>query len=408
MPQQADNNKRHIIIFALITALCLFGDSMLYIVLPVHSSEAGFTSLWQVGVILSVNRIVRLPLNPCIGWFYRHISERTGIIIAIVLATLTTVSYGFLQDFTFWILARCAWGVAWTLLRLGSLFCILRLSTQANRGHYTGLYNGLYRLGSLVGMFVGGLLADSVGLKVTGLVFGAATILALILAIVYIPRGSAEQAENTSGGGLLEGFSIIVRERGIFWMVLSGGVVALVIQGVIASTLSRLIGVHTGGDITFGAIVIGASTLGGFFQALRWGWEPWLAPYTGKLADTRFGWRLMYCYASAASALFFSSLALSLPLPLWFACILGMLLTATALTTIADMAASDTAASIGGGVGGRRLLMNYALMLDVGSAIGPLAAYGLNAVLGINAVYAACGMLLLGLCIFWRSHKEGT
>ena len=62
----AQDDKKHIIVFAVITALCLIGDSMLYIVLPVHAADLGL-SLWEVGVILAVNRIVRLPLNPCIG-----------------------------------------------------------------------------------------------------------------------------------------------------------------------------------------------------------------------------------------------------------------------------------------------------------------------------------------------------
>ncbi|GHU95323.1 hypothetical protein AGMMS49974_06540 [Deltaproteobacteria bacterium] len=38
-------NRRHISVFALVTALCLMGDSMLYTVLPVYFQQAGLTSL---------------------------------------------------------------------------------------------------------------------------------------------------------------------------------------------------------------------------------------------------------------------------------------------------------------------------------------------------------------------------
>ena len=37
---------RRVIVLSLITAACLIGDSMLYIVLPVHFAEAGLGSLW--------------------------------------------------------------------------------------------------------------------------------------------------------------------------------------------------------------------------------------------------------------------------------------------------------------------------------------------------------------------------
>ena len=397
--------KKHIIVFAFITALCLLGDSMLYIVLPVHYQEAGLSSLWEVGIILSVNRFIRLPLNPCIGWFYNFVSERTGVLVAVSLAALTTLSYGFLPDLVFWVLARCVWGVAWTLLRLGSLFCIFRLSTPDNRGHYTGLYNGLYRLGSLVGMFLGGLLADTVGIRTTAIVFSVATTLALVLVISCIPGRNAErQEEGPAGNGLLSGLSLAAKERKIFLVVAAGGLMAFVFQGVVASTLSRLIAVHTGGGVALLGYLIGSSTLAGCFQALRWGWEPWLAPVVGRMSDKPGGRHRMLLCSFAAGAGIFVLLATPLPLALWFTCLLVMQMVATTLTTVSDAAASDAAAL----AGGRVLLMGYALMVDVGAAFGPLAAYGINAFLGINAVYlfsAACFVLLL---IIWQAYAVGA
>ena len=79
---EKERASRQVIVISLITAACLIGDSMLYIVLPICFAQAGLSSLWEVGIILSVNRLVRLPLNPIVGWLYRHISDRTGIFIA--------------------------------------------------------------------------------------------------------------------------------------------------------------------------------------------------------------------------------------------------------------------------------------------------------------------------------------
>jgi len=385
----AVDHKRHIVIFALITALCLLGDSMLYIVLPVHYQEMGVSSLWEVGIILAVNRIVRLPLNPCIGWLYSHVSERTGIFIAVALAIATTFSYGFLPNLAFWILARCVWGVAWTLLRLGSLFCILRLSGPNNRGYYTGLYNGLYRLGSLVGMFAGGILADLAGITVTVAVLGTATAVAIFLALFFIPKVDDQQKEYANKISVLTDLALVARDRKLLWLVMSGCLTALVFQGIVASTLSHLIAVYTNGGLMLFSPLLGAATLGGFFQALRWGWEPWLAPLTGRLSDQRFGRARMLTFSYTLGIVAFTALASPLPLPLWFPCILCMQLTATMLTTLNDAAAADAAAISKE----RMLLMVYALSVDMGAALGPLVAYGVNEFLGINAVYACCAAL---------------
>ena len=399
----AVNHKRHIIIFALITALCLLGDSMLYIVLPIHYKKMGLSSLWEVGIILAVNRIVRLPLTPFIGWLYSHINERTGIFIAVVLAAATTFSYGFLPSFAFWVLARCVWGVAWTLLRLGSLFCILKLSDSDNRGQYTGLYNGLYRLGSLVGALLGGILADLFGIIVTVAVLGTATVLAVFLAFFFIPNDSGQQEAQANSGSIFAGLNVVLRDKNLLWLVTAGCLTAFVFQGVVASTLSHLIAVHTGGGLTLFGSLIGASILGGFFWALRWAWEPWLAPLTGRLSDKRFGRAPMLYYSFILGAMAFAALASPIPLLFWLPCILIMQLTATMLTTLTDAAAADAAAT----AGERSMLMVYALSVDIGAALGPLVAYGVNEFFGISAVYACCSALFVILLIKWKTSYLG-
>jgi MFS family permease len=136
---------------AVVSAFCLTGDTMLYIALPLFWQECGLTALWQVGVLLAVNRLVRLPLNPLVRLLYTRIDQRTGMALAVVLAASTTLLYGVAQSFALWLLLRCLWGLAWTLLRLGSLFALMAASRKDNRGYLMGSYNGLVRLGSLLG-----------------------------------------------------------------------------------------------------------------------------------------------------------------------------------------------------------------------------------------------------------------
>ncbi|MDR1947159.1 MAG: MFS transporter [Desulfovibrio sp.] len=389
----ADKHGRHIICFALITALCLIGDSMLYIVLPLYYKEAGLNSLWEVGAILAANRIVRLPLNPLVGRLYTVVSERNGIIAAVVLSTAATTVYGLAPSFPVWIAARCLWGAAWTLLRLGSLFCILKLSGPDNRGRYTGLYNGIYRLGSLVGMLFGGIIADAAGPGSTALSFGAVTALAIFPALFLIPANLPDADTGTvrAGAGTRARFRTFVRMLTTSGATAAGGLTALVIQGILAPTLSLLIAAHTGGGVFLAGTLIGAASLGGIFQALRWAWEPWLAPLVGKFSDKRGRSRLLY-RAFAAGGLLAAVLAAPLPLPVWFACLLGMQLAATALTTLTDAAAADAAARSGG----PSLLVAYTFAADAGMALGPVLAFGMNEFLDINAVYLfSAGLFLL-------------
>ena len=225
---EKERASRQVIVISLITAACLIGDSMLYIVLPICFAQAGLSSLWEVGIILSVNRLVRLPLNPMVGWLYRHISDRTGIFIATVLATITTFSYAFADGFAVWLLLRCLWGIAWTLLRLGGFYCILNVSSDDNRGYFMGLYNGLYRIGSLAGMLLGGIFADWLGFSVTCMLFGACTAATIVLGFICVPRGNSgvpagTQAEERS-------LTWLWKDGTVLWVMATGLVVRLSIK----------------------------------------------------------------------------------------------------------------------------------------------------------------------------------
>ena len=57
---------------ALVTAAALLGDTLLYSSLPVNATRLGLDA-FAVGLILSVNRWVRLGTNPVAARFYERI-----------------------------------------------------------------------------------------------------------------------------------------------------------------------------------------------------------------------------------------------------------------------------------------------------------------------------------------------
>ena len=407
MPICSASGKAYVIVVSLITAACLFGDSMLYIVLPVHYQDAGLSSLWQVGIILSMNRLIRLPLNPLVGRLYRVISIRGGILLATLLAAVSTLGYALAESLAVWLLLRAVWGLSWTLLRIGGFFCILDVSDNSTRGYYMGLYNGLYRIGSLVGMLLGGILADFMGFSATAALFGSGTALSMFAALT-LSGGRAGAGLPEDGGNSLP--RARTRAEGIVLLVLvTGAVEALAYQGLYAATLTRMISRHLGDVIMFGGLVLGAATLGGALQALRWAWEPWVAPWFGRLSDLRFGRRNMMIASLLFAALTFGMSALPLPLVPWCLVLLGVELSGTALTTLADAAASDVATrrslSAGSEQAGRDFMRRYSLIVDCGAALGPFAAYGMGELLGMDAAYLCLAAIMLAFGATWMRER---
>lgn len=385
-------DKKSVTAISLITAACLVGDSMLYIVLPLYWQEMGLESLWQVGVILSMNRLARLPLNPFVSFLYRRISARSGFLFAVFLSVVTTAGYGVVSNFWLFIMLRCIWGLAWTFFRLGAYFTILDTADDRGRARLFGLYNGLYRLGSLVGMLLSGLCADMMGVEFTAFLFAALSAACVPFVFAYIKNTDggmvAEQAEQETSFSLLE-------HRHLLGVLSIGMFVALIYQGVIASTLSYLIDVHSGPSISLAGAVIGAATLSGIIQALRWGWEPWLAPLFGTLCGRRNGaWRILIISTATGSILFFL-VTLHMPIYLWLALLILLQVMGTSLTTVADVIAANEAVSSAR----VKIITAYSLLVDIGAAAGPAAAYLINEYISAYASYWLCGMILLAITL---------
>jgi MFS family permease len=372
---------------------------MLYIVLPTHWQEAGLSSLWEVGVLLSINRLIRLPLNPIVGWLYQRISSRNGVLLASLLAVLTTASYGILQGFWLLLAMRCIWGIAWTFLRLGAYFTILDCSTDDNRGHFMGTYNGLFRLGSLVGMLVGGLLADSLGLKATSLLFAALTACSIPFIYRFIPK--AQTHRQSAGAEEIQSRQILATWP-VFWALFTGAIIAMIYQGMFNATLSHLIKQQYSELVPIGSLVIGAASLAGIMQAIRWSWEPWLAPWFGKRSDGCGGRRTILYSTLLLAALLFAVIPYNLPIFVWLFLLLLLQLTATVLTTVSDAIASDVAVASSKTV----VMTSYSFATDLGAALGPMAAYLINETLGTEFSYWSAALVLLLLAFKWTAARE--
>ena len=130
---------RLLIPVGLAISLSLPGDQTLYAVLPTQAQAVGI-SLGMVGVLLSVNRLIRIPGNSIAGLLNDKFGRRRLFLLGLVLGTLSTASYAIAQSFPAWLAGRLLWGIAWSLLNVGGLTMMLDVTEDHDRGRVIGLY----------------------------------------------------------------------------------------------------------------------------------------------------------------------------------------------------------------------------------------------------------------------------
>lgn len=125
--------------------------------------------------------------------------------------------YGWAQGLFFWLVLRCLWGVAWSIIRFGAYYMIFDSSTDENRGYLTGSYNGLSRLGTLVGMLAGGFFVEWFGIRDVATVFGILAFMVLPIVLIYIPNTKNRQ---TSMRAKLT-VSTLVKQSKLLWILVT-------------------------------------------------------------------------------------------------------------------------------------------------------------------------------------------
>ncbi|WP_246476438.1 MFS transporter [Salicibibacter cibi] len=199
---------------------------------------------------------------------------------------MTTAGYGIVSGFAAWFILRALWGLAWSFLRIGGLSAVAIHGGQGKQGEAMGVYNGLHRLGSLVGMLVGGALTPIFGLSWVSISFGVVSAAGVILLIAYFKNERKEKPGERRRAEGFFGIHVLAKNP----LIMSTGfLITFLVQGVFMGTLSSLVVYHYGEEIQNWEIVITAAALSGALQALRWGWEPFLAKQTGRWSDGIYG-----------------------------------------------------------------------------------------------------------------------
>jgi MFS family permease len=387
-------------IMGIITALSLLGDGLMYVILPLYWEEMGLTAYWQIGVLLSVNRFIRIPLNPIIAKLYHRISFRTGFAIALSLAVVTTLGYGWLQGFVLLFIARCLWGAAWTFFRLGAYFAIPQWSNDEDRGYLFGLHKGITRVGALIGMAAGALMIEPFGITSVLTLFAVLTF--AVFPFVLLMNGRLTLSESSSSSPAELQKVPVQNKAGLAATFVTAVLLTITFDGVLKSTLPLLVENVLDGPFDFFSLTLGAAAITSFLQLFRGLIEPVLSPLAGKIIDqTRRRSFLLGAFLIIASlSSLFSGLADQLIIFLLIVVVLqlsAVFLEVFILTKAADQPDSSSRVKV---------MTNLSILQDIGAAAGPFLAYMLFAVLNTAQLYALVAAMLIVPGIFWVTRKN--
>ncbi len=373
------------------TALSLLGDSTLYTVLPRPeiAAQAGVT-LAMVGVLLGVNRVVRLAFNGIAGVLYDRLARRTLLIGALTIGAFSTLLFAIGRGFAALLLSRVLWGAAWSGIWVGGNALVLDIAGEQQRGRLTGQYQMWFFLGAGVTALAGAAMTDLWGYRTSLAVSGAITLLAALLWARYLPEaGSVNRPSATTQVSLRTQGSKPFPWRAVLAAALPLFFVRLVFAGVLVSTAILWLGQFVGAGLQVGAWILPIATLTGLFALARSVVSLAGAPLAGMLSD-RAGRRwplLAIVLAVAGLGVWITGQAAAL------VALAGAFVAWAAAGAAQGLAPAIIGDRVPGVYYGRAISVIYTLG-DFGSALGPPLALGLAGSLPIAALYRLCAALL--------------
>ena len=389
-------------------ALSLLGDLSLFATLTTQLGALGL-SLAQAGILLSVHRLVRIPGNPLAGAWMDLVGRRPLFLLGMLLAVLSTASYGLVSGFWPLLLGRVGWGMAWTLINVGGLNMVLDLSTAASRGRLAGLYNAWVWVGYALAPLLGGFLVDTVSFRPAMLILSGVTVLGLAAAGLALPETLSVEKRAESRGGMLArlallwqtGRELLIHQpalrRGMFLFAM----VQFAGDGIVLSSLALLVVQRLGATISVGAAVLGAASLSGGLLALRSVLAGFTGPLAGLLSDRRFTRAAVIAGGLALGALSFGVLAVGSALPVLVVGVVVGAVAGGALATNLPAYLGDVAPVEQRGAA----LGVYATFGDAGSMLGPFLALALVPVVGLAPIYLFAALVfIVGIFLILRPH----
>ncbi|HDS1696648.1 MULTISPECIES: MFS transporter [Pseudomonas] len=262
---------------AVILGLCLPGDVLLYLLLPMQP-EAFDITLAEAGLLLAANRLVRIVGYRPVMSAYARWGDRPSVMLAAGSAALCALGYATLSGFWALLLLRLVWGLCYAALNLSTQ--VMATAQAAGSARRSGRSRAVIAIGPMLALPLGALLSQAHGPRVIFLAMVASSLLA-----AWLARGlpAAGHPLAPAGRRLRSPDSVAI------WSFIEG----LTLDGLFIVGLSLLAQQLLGGN----AVLVAGGLL-----ALRYLSELVLSPL-GGLAAQRWGATRMLIGFSLLTAL---------------------------------------------------------------------------------------------------------
>lgn len=189
-PQEADHATKNA---SLTLALALPGDTVLYLLLPIHAALFG-VSLPEVGLLLAANRLVRIVGYGWVARFYAQHGPRAACIAASAGALAATLGYALCSGLWMLLVARLIWGLSFAALNIA--VHALPTAETSDAARRSGWSRSIIATGPTIGLIFGALVAEFYGPRI---VFGLLAVPALA-AVIFAARLPATPDQIVAGG----------------------------------------------------------------------------------------------------------------------------------------------------------------------------------------------------------------
>jgi hypothetical protein len=355
----ADRDSRNA---SLTLALAQPGDTLLYVLLPLHHDVFG-VSLAEAGLLLAANRLVRIAGYGWVGRFYADHGPKASCLLAVAAAALATFGYALSSGVWALVVARLLWGLSYAAMNIATQ--ALATAEPSGAARRSGRMRAIIAAGPVSGLVGGAAIAQLGSPRLAFFVLGGIALLAFLFA-VKLPSGGEGRPARLSRPR----FGLPARLD--IWAFIQG----MTLDGLFVLGMSILAAVAVPG---YAALAAGG-TLG-----LRYIAEIFLAPVGGALAH-HFDARRVLTLLSIGSAAGLAIIGFGW---LWWGALLVVVLRGLIQPIPTPIVASDYP-------GPERVpaLASLATWRDLGAAGGPLLAGALLPILPHASLYGAAALLL--------------
>ena len=354
----ADQNSRHA---SLTLAFAQPGDTLLYLLLPLHHDAFGVT-LAEAGLLLAANRLVRIAGYGWVAQFYGSRGPRAACLLAAAGSLISTVGYGLLSGVWPLLIARLVWGLSFAAMNIATqALATAELHGAARR---SGRMRSIVAAGPFLGLVIGAGVDQLVGPRAAFLVLAVAALVAPVFAARLPGEGEGRPPPGRPRFRL--------PSRLDTWSFIQG----MTLDGLFVIGMSVL---AAGALPSYAALAAGAAL------ALRYVGEIALGPAGGALAE-RFGPRRVLTLLSLSTAIGLAVIGLGL---LW----LGALLV-VCLRGLIQPIPGPVVALENPGTERVPALAALATWRDLGAGTGPIIAGALLPMVSHRALYGGAALIL--------------